>query len=94
MKNVTKITINTDVTLDATALTAAECAQLLITLSKCEVLTSTYEKVGDDWVDARYTKPIQVSMSREAYELHASYDAAKDHLKALAAAAQPQLEAA
>lgn len=93
MKNVTKITINSDLSIDASSLTAAECAQLLITLSKCEVLSLTYEKVGTDWVDARYTKPIQVGMSREVYELHETYEKAKAHLEALAAEAK-EVEAA
>lgn len=87
MKNVTRININSDIKIDASALTAAELAQLLITLSKCEVLTSTYEKIGDEYVDAWYTKPVEVTMTRASYKLHASWDDAKAHLAGLAAAA-------
>ena len=82
-----KIQLSYDITFEASNLSPAELAQLMILITKCQVYRTTLEKVGKDYVYAGYTKDIELTMSRENVVVHPDYEAAQAHLKGLQAAA-------
>lgn len=81
--NITKLTINNTTTLDVSALSAKAQAELIILLTDARELGCTYEKVGDEWVDAYYTRPVEIGMRSAEVVLHDDFDSAKAHLKSL-----------
>jgi hypothetical protein len=82
-----KVQLSYDITFDASNLSPAELAQLMILITKCQVYRTTLEKVGKDYVYAGYTKDIELTMSRADVEHAQDYEAAQAHLKGLQAAA-------
>jgi hypothetical protein len=80
---ITKLTINNSTTLDVSALSAKAQAELIILLTDARELGCTYEKVGDEWVDAYYAKPVEIGMRSADVFLHDDFDSAKAHLKSL-----------
>jgi phage gp45-like len=78
-----KIQLSYDITFEASNLSPAELAQLMILITKCQIYRMTSEKVGKDYVYASYTKDIELTMSRENVIIHADYEAAKAHLEML-----------
>ena len=79
---ITKLTINSTI-LDVSSLSSKSQAELIVLLTEARELGCAYDKVGDDWVDAFYTKPIEIGMRSDDVVLHDDYKAAKAHLKSL-----------
>ena len=82
-----KIQLSYDITFEASNLSPAELAQLMILITKCQIYRMTSEKVGTDYVYASYTKDVELTLSRADVEMHADYETAQAHLKGLQAAA-------
>jgi hypothetical protein len=82
-----KVQLSYDITFEASNLSPAELAQLMILITKCKIYRMTSEKVGTDYVYASYTKDVELTMSRADVIIHADYEAAQAHLKGLQAAA-------
>lgn len=83
-----KVQLSYDITFEASNLSPTELAQLMILITKCQILRMTSEKVGTDYVYASYTKDVELTMSRvEIEHVYNNYEAAQAHLKGLQAAA-------
>jgi hypothetical protein len=83
-----KVQLSYDITFEASNLSPAELAQLMILITKCQIYRLTSEKVGEDYVYASYTKDVELTLSRGDVEhVYNNYEAAQAHLKGLQAAA-------
>jgi hypothetical protein len=63
-----KVQLSYDITFEASNLSPAELAQLMILITKCQIYRTTLEQVGKDYVYAGYLKDIELTMSRADVE--------------------------
>lgn len=84
---VTRITLNGYNSIDISSLSPKAQAELVVMLASCRSIDSTCEKIADNFQSAYYSRPLEVALKSSDMEIHADFDAAKDHLKFLAQAA-------
>lgn len=80
-----KLGISHHITIEASALNAAELAQLMVLVSKCRLYRTTCDRVGGNWTEAGFFDPIELTMSRAEIErVYNNYEAARAYLKSIA----------
>jgi hypothetical protein len=84
-----QIRLGYHLTIDATALSDADVAKLVILLSKVKAVNPTGDNVEGEWVSALYhIEDTMVQLSRSDEVVFPNYQAAKAHIDALKAAAE------
>jgi len=90
-----QIKLGYHLTIDASPLSDADVAKLVILLSKVKAVTATGDTIAGEWASAFYhieDNMVQLSHSDEV--VFPSYKTAKAHLNSLKAAAGEDVEAA